>query len=474
MIVVDSSTGVFDLKFLSKMVLNIPHVELNASTLTLSKMGVFAGFHLLEDILDGVSRTSVLRAINLGNCHIDHLSVSRIVKLNCLSEVSMESAYMTEEQARAFMVEMGKGSTIKKFDIGNESILDEMTCEDLIENMEPEIVAKALNNVEYLRYNKIADLTEDRRSFRNIRNICRHMEPDTHLAIFLEEMGDKATSLKRLDMEENNYYHVVPSVMAKAFNKLEYLELKPNPSIKTKQIVAILKQMAKQTKIVHLKIIYEDISWLSPDLVARAVVQVEQVDLMCKVSRAHVRAVLSQLDNSSRTRRLNMGTNDVSKIPGKAFKNAVEVLSKNGGSVIVTQCQSKKYLSYSCLAPSVNTELPTTLEASKVPYPHLDLPDTPEYLFFDKIVFTPSSHLLSEMVDKGITEMVATKALYWTGNSSINLACNWIFDRSEDTFETPLMVEIEMLKSDLDIKEEEVRERIKSIDSDICMMGDDD
>merc|ERR1719233_93858 len=374
MIVIDRSTGVFDLKFLSKMVLNIQHVELNASTLTLSKMGVFAGFHLLEEILDGVSRTSVLRAINLGNCHIDHLSVSRIVKLNCLSEVSMESAYMTEEQARAFMVEMGKGSTIKKFDIGNESILDEMTCEDLIENMEPEIVAKALNNVEHLRYNKITFL----RDSWNIRKICRHMEPDTHLAIFLQEMGDKATSLKRLDMEENNYYHIAPSVMAKAFNKLEYLELKPNPSIKTKQIVAILKQMAKQTKIVHLKIIYEDISWLSPDLVARAVVQVEQVDMLCKMSRAHVRTVLSQLDNSSRTRRLNMGTNDVSKIPGKAFENAVEVLRKNGGSVIVTQCKSKKYLSYSSLAPRVNAELPTTLEASKVPYPHLDLPDTPE------------------------------------------------------------------------------------------------
>ena len=107
-------------------------------------------------------------------------------------------------------------------------------------------------------------------------------------------------------------------------------------------------------------------------------------------------------------------------------------------------------------------------------YPHLDLPDAPEYFFSDKMVFTPNSELLVKLVDMGITEMVATKALYWTGNSCIKRACSWIFAREEETLDTPLEVEIRMLKSDLEIKEEEVRERIKSIDSGICMMGDGD
>ena len=58
------------------------------------------------------------------------------------------------------MVEMGKGSIIKKFDMGH-SILDATTFEDVLENVEPEIVARALNNVEYLIYNKLDFEFED-------------------------------------------------------------------------------------------------------------------------------------------------------------------------------------------------------------------------------------------------------------------------------------------------------------------------
>jgi len=319
--------------FLVKMILNIQHVEFNASFRNKLQQ---ASFQLLNKILDAVSVTSVLRSIDLGNCELDNLPMSSIVKLNCLSEVSLEGAVMKKDQARTLMIEMGKGSYIKKFDIGSESIIDAVTFEDALEAVEPEIVAKALNNVEYLRYNKIDLRGED----------CCDLEPDLHLTTFLEQMGEKPTCLKKLDMEENNYYYVGPSVMAKAFNKLEYLELKPNPATTSEQIVAILQLMAKQTNIVHLKVIYENILWLNPGLVARAVVKVEQVDMMCKMSRAHIRAVLCQLDNNSRTKRLNLGSNDVSMTSGKVLNNAVEVLRNNGGTVVVIQNKGKKYLRY--------------------------------------------------------------------------------------------------------------------------------
>jgi len=325
--------------FLAKMILNIQHVELNASFRNMLQP---ASFQLLNKILDGVSGTSVLRSIDLGNCALDHLPISSIVKLNYLSEVSLEGAFMRKEQARALMIEMGKGSNIKKFDIGCGSIIDVETFEDALETVEPDVLAKALNNVSYLRYNKIDLGGAD----------CCDLEPDVHLATFLEEMGEKPTCLKKLDMEENNFYHVEPSVIAKAFNKLEELELKPNPATTSQQIVAILQLMAKQTNIVCLKFTYEDISWLNPGLVARAVVQVEQVDMMCKMSRAHIKAVLCKLNHSSRTRRLNLGCNDVSKIPGKVLHNAVEVLRNNGGTVIVPQVKGKKYLRYSSLPAS--------------------------------------------------------------------------------------------------------------------------
>jgi len=256
---------------------------------------------------------------------------------------------MREEQARALLVEMGRGSNIKKFDIGrkfdfgSECITDVADYGDVLENVEPEIVAKALNNVEYLIYNKLNFENEDEEGYDGYFD----MDPDIHLARFLEEMGNKATSLKKLDMEGNNYYHVSPNVLAKAFNKLEYLELKPNPTINSHHITAVLQMMAEQTNIVHLKLIDEKIMWLyHPDLLARAVVQVEQVDMLCMMSRVHISAVLHKLDNNSRMKRLNLGNNDVSEIPEHILENAVKVLGKNGGPVIVTQTEGKKYMRY--------------------------------------------------------------------------------------------------------------------------------
>ena len=103
--------------------------------------------------------------------------------------------------------------------------------------------------------------------------------------------------------------------------------------------------MAAQTNIVNLKF-YEEIPRLDPGLLARAVVQVEQVDMLYVLPRGHISAVLGQLDNNSRMKRLNLGNNDKSEIPGHVLENAVEVLGKNGGRVIVTQTNGKKYMRY--------------------------------------------------------------------------------------------------------------------------------
>jgi len=98
--------------------------------------------------------------------------------------------------------------------------------------------------------------------------------------------------------------------------------------------------------------------------------------------------------------------------------------------------------------------------------------NTPLYIFSENI-FTPSSELLAQLMEMGVTEVAATKALYWTGNNCIERASNWVFERTEDSLKTPLEVEIKMLREDLDMKEEEIRERILSIDSGVCMLDDD-
>jgi len=242
---------------LTKLVLNIPHVEMFATC----RGEDSANF--ICNILENLSETSVLRSINLGACNLDTLPLSLVTKLNCMASVTLEGSFMTMEQVKALMVEMGKGSCIKKFDIGSEPIIDIETLSDAFESLEPEVVAKALNNVEYLSYNKVKFVDGD----------CCDFPPDLHLASFLEVMG-KNTKLKKVEMEENNFFYVKPEVVAKAFNNLEHYEFKPNPNNTSEQIVATLELMAQKSNIVDLKFIYEDLSWLNPGLVARAVVMV--------------------------------------------------------------------------------------------------------------------------------------------------------------------------------------------------------
>ena len=285
---------------LSKLVLGIEHVELADSWL---------GPQILSDILEGISDTSVLRNVDFRYCEFDSLPVHLIPKLNCLTNVSLEGSIMTTEQVKALLMEMGRGSKIVKLDLGYDSIEDVETRWDAFESVEPDVVAKALNNVEYL---------------------IKIWLTDVHLAAFLQEMGRK-TKLKKLEMEGyQNFFHVDPVVVGKAFNNLEYIVLNPNFSLTTAQTKEILKQMAIKTNVVNLKFDY-DIFWLNPDLVARAVVQVEQVDMMCKISRAHIMAILGQIDADSKIKELYLGRNDVSAADkSTGMQNKITITNDKG------------------------------------------------------------------------------------------------------------------------------------------------
>lgn len=163
------------------------------------------------------------------------------------------------------------------------------------------------------------------------------------------------------------------------------------------------------------------------------------------------------------------------------LQQGIPVLAKSFSLPLPVPCTSSaspdSKISVGKTAPlprhSSSSELTPLVNGDRV-YPHLNLPFTPEYFFSDEVVFYPNPELLAKMMDMGITERVATKALYWTGNSRTELACNWLFERKEETLNTPLEIEISMFKADLDIKEDEVRERIQSIDSGICMAEDDE
>eukprot|EP00092_Neocalanus_flemingeri_P010860 GFUD01011696.1.p1 GENE.GFUD01011696.1~~GFUD01011696.1.p1 ORF type:complete len:510 (+),score=140.60 GFUD01011696.1:56-1531(+) len=317
-------------QFLSRLILKIPHVDLFATC-----RGASSDF--IGHFLNNYTEASALHTLNLGGCDLDALPTNLVTKLNYLTNVALEGAFMTMEQARAFLVDMAKGSKIKKFDIGCELIVDKDTYSDVFENLDPELVATALNNLEHVIYHKLDDT--------DFHQTDLDFPPDLHLSHFLEVMG-KNTKLKQVEMEKNNFVHVAPEVVAKAVNNLEHFEMRPNPFKPSAQIVATLDLMAQKTKLKYVLFEYEDLSWLNPGLVARAVVQVEQVDMRCGLSRAHVRAILEEISASSRIRRLNLCGNDLSKVPTHVLESAVKFLKRGGGVVKLEKKGKKLHLKY--------------------------------------------------------------------------------------------------------------------------------
>jgi len=315
-------------EFLASLVLNVQDVSLFATC-----RGAGANLDFIVNILERLSDRCALSNLNLGACDLDTLPSTLMIKLNNISSISMEGVIMTLEQARVFLTEMSTSTKIKRFNIGSQVIVDVETFTDVFENVEPMLVASALNNIENITYNKLTYVKED----------CCDISPDIHLLAFLEEMG-RSTKVKQLDMEENNYFFVPPEVVGKAFNKLESLHLKPSPFTTSAQICSTLKLMAKGTNVRHLTLEYENLSWLNPGLLARAVVQVEEVVLKCALSKAHLMAILSQIGEHSKLRKLDLGKNDLSRVPGFELEGALQWLRRGGEKVEVMRIGKKMIL----------------------------------------------------------------------------------------------------------------------------------
>jgi len=62
--------------------------------------------------------------------------------------------------------------------------------------------------------------------------------------------------------------------------------------------------------------------------------------------------------------------------------------------------------------------------------------------------FEPNEDYLDQLLAMGISLNGAKKALYYTGNRSVNAATNWIFDHPELDLETPLEEEIKRLQAE--------------------------
>ena len=96
-------------------------------------------------------------------------------------------------------------------------------------------------------------------------------------------------------------------------------------------------------------------------------------------------------------------------------------------------------------------------------FPHLRLPSShPPNLLQPVDTFQPQSQLVEPLTEMGISTRAATKALFWTGNHSLQAAADWCFSNPGREMELlSLEEEVVMWMQDLEIKDEEAAEDLK-------------
>ena len=98
-------------------------------------------------------------------------------------------------------------------------------------------------------------------------------------------------------------------------------------------------------------------------------------------------------------------------------------------------------------------------------FPHLRLPSShPLHLLQPVNTFQPHSQLFEALTEMGISSRAATKALFWTGNCSLQAAANWCFsDPGREMELLSLEEEVVMWMQDLEIKDEEEAEKFEEM-----------
>ena len=105
--------------------------------------------------------------------------------------------------------------------------------------------------------------------------------------------------------------------------------------------------------------------------------------------------------------------------------------------------------------PSLFMKDPEPPSLLQMKFPHLKLPSShPPYLLDPVSQFQPRPDLLVSLQELGLSLNGATKALFWTGNFSLEEAADWCFSCPGRDMDTSLEMEVNMWRADLECREE--------------------
>jgi len=145
----------------------------------------------------------------------------------------------------------------------------------------------------------------------------------------LFQATDQSCQLKKLDLWRNNISSVEPELFARAVTILKDVNL-GSTNLTNKQVTALFQKMSQNCPLKTLNLSCINLSYVEPELLAIAVNRLEDVDLeFTDLSTEQMTSILSHVKEDTKIQVLGLGGNDLSSVESglisTAFTRLVEV-----------------------------------------------------------------------------------------------------------------------------------------------------
>ena len=136
------------------------------------------------------------------------------------------------------------------------------------------------------------------------------------------------TKLRKINFFNMNLFFLEPGLLARAVVKLEDVQLGVSP-VSIQQAEAIMRALIVQTKLRRLQVSFNNISSLEPGLLATVVAELEEVNLgMSRVSSHQAEAIFTAVTDQTKLRKLVVPDIDLSSITPDLLARSVTKLEE--------------------------------------------------------------------------------------------------------------------------------------------------
>ena len=164
-----------------------------------------------------------------------------------------------------------------------------------------------------------------------------------------------------LDMSENNMLDIDPELLAKVVTKLQKLNIDVrndfrHTNITHQQAAAILTAVSEGSTLTELKIGYNNLSGVDLELLAKVVTNLDTLNLTnTKLTQQQIASVITTASKGSKLKKLNISENDLSGVdPGLLAKAVVNLETLDIGNTKLTQQQAAVIFSGVCEGSRLN------------------------------------------------------------------------------------------------------------------------